>query len=823
METTIKPKEEAVQQVGYRLLAEVGKYNNDTNKLSFKKGKQPDGIKDLNYVRIDVKSGKANLVEIVDSTKLNGEKIVGLTGSTLKEGIKNGAEKEISWENFSEAVKQEVNTEQSQNKKEEDGLLKSMAKAQIDTNVIIDEEGENVNIDFDKKLGEAIQGMVKGKKVPNSESELRVEDQEKFILGQGDKVRSEAKLRPQHIIGKQSREILENGQMVVVMDIDKKKLLQAQPDQKGYMKISLYRKDSKEIDQFSKVILKIPRAQIRAMKEDENGRVKLLVAEANPNNKISEKRPLKKPMLVMKDNEANRSMLIRKNPIIKSKYGVVGGLDIKTDEVTGEKSNAKIDAASEEKELLLKKPLVNQFSGEEVGINFGRIREHLDEDGKKKIDSLNTIQLKEVINNPKNNEEYSKYREKIHENTLEFIKNNKEETYRIDPTSIPGNENNEKVNKTNERFVDVRFEREDKGSFIFVDKNKSEYSLSSMDIKNSAVAIFKEQDDKIVEKTIKELAQKMDIGTELKVTEGNQQKTENNSISNEVLKIGVSKNYDFKSFYDRMGQEGKESFNKLDVDAQKLIINKEKAKLAKVQDVWLEKFGEKATTPGQKVKIELEDKTVINATYSEKNENNKHIFLKETGEKITYEDRKLKGVSLSDNEIPELRKTAVDQVLKNSKFEEKVKTFEERNTILKSSVDQQYSFKDIINSSSDNDRSKFAKMDNAELKSFYENNKEKMAEAFNNNEKVKLDGITIKKPDQKTIAKNELKSAIVSNDENKVEKIIKENKGVVDENHKKLIKSMEQKKDGVSPKISNLIKEKAPKIQNNSSKGMGLK
>lgn len=113
-------------------------------------------------------------------------------------------------------------------------------------------------------------------------------------------------------IGAFKRDVLENGQRIGVLEVDKEMVKHLTVDKEGNYTISL-KSDRFKGDDFLHQEIKINSKEFNKLSADENGMVKLLVFEKQAGGQIDEK----KELVVMKDTEANRQGLIEKNKDVK--------------------------------------------------------------------------------------------------------------------------------------------------------------------------------------------------------------------------------------------------------------------------------------------------------------------------------------------------------------------------------------------------------------------------------------------------------------------------------------------------------------------------
>lgn len=105
-------------------------------------------------------------------------------------------------------------------------------------------------------------------------------------------------------VGSFKREVLENGQRVGVLEIDKNVLKALKKDEEGNYTVSLHSPRFKG-DDFLCQYVKINEKELDKLQVEPNGKVRLLVSEKEPGGDIAEKRDLQ----VMRDTPENRKEL----------------------------------------------------------------------------------------------------------------------------------------------------------------------------------------------------------------------------------------------------------------------------------------------------------------------------------------------------------------------------------------------------------------------------------------------------------------------------------------------------------------------------------
>ncbi|MCT4648370.1 MAG: hypothetical protein N4A74_25515 [Carboxylicivirga sp.] len=196
-------------------------------------------------------------------------------------------------------------------------------------------------------------------------------------VGIGKEMKNMKDLEPTHNIGRQKRELLANDQQVVSLDIDKKEWLKAKPDKNGNLHVSLYDPDNPN-DKFNKTVLEIPVNKVKMMEPDQNGRIKLMVAEEKPGHR-------KSAVQVYQDTPTNREKLVHKNP------------------------NVLNDTPELQKERVMNKPLEHGFYGNEMDVTMKDIHNQMKPENQKVIDNMPVQNLKEFIKDPETIEKYTMY------------------------------------------------------------------------------------------------------------------------------------------------------------------------------------------------------------------------------------------------------------------------------------------------------------------------------------------------------------------------------------------------------------------------------
>jgi hypothetical protein len=209
-------------------------------------------------------------------------------------------------------------------------------------------------------------------------------------IGDGEKSKKGAHLKIDHIIGKQQRELMSNGQQVVALIIDKQKWLNTKPDKNGNLKMSLYSPMFKGgTDNFSESIIKVPKSTIAAMPVDESGRIKLLVAENKPGQKSK--------LEVHIDSGDKRAELIEKNK------------NILTHETEVMRRNRVLD-----------QPLKNSY-GQNLEVKGKDLVKNMNSDQRNIVQKMNSHELEGTFKHPKNVEKYEPLNKDLSEKTLKDV------------------------------------------------------------------------------------------------------------------------------------------------------------------------------------------------------------------------------------------------------------------------------------------------------------------------------------------------------------------------------------------------------------------
>lgn len=235
------------------------------------------------------------------------------------------------------------------------------------------EEEDEVEDLLQKDAGGEVSGLD-----PSLKQSEKIESSLSSAVGEGERAKAGDNLKIDHIIGKQNREHLGNGQQIVSLDIDKEKWLKAKPDKDGNLKITLYSPlVNDKNDNFSSSVIKVPRHMVATMPTDESGRIKLLVAERTPGRESK--------LDVYMDSPQRREDIAAKNK-----------------NLLGEESLLL-------KEKMLDKPVKHPMFGHEMGFKRKDLVNNMPEEKQSEIKVMGAQDLKEMFNNPKNKELLSEY------------------------------------------------------------------------------------------------------------------------------------------------------------------------------------------------------------------------------------------------------------------------------------------------------------------------------------------------------------------------------------------------------------------------------
>lgn len=235
------------------------------------------------------------------------------------------------------------------------------------------EEEDEVEDLLQKDAGGEVSGLD-----PSLKESEKIDASLSSAVGEGERAKAGDNLKIDHIIGKQNRELLSNGQQVVSLDIDKEKWLKAKPDKDGNLKITLYSPlVNDKNDNFSSSVIKVPRHMVATMPTDESGRIKLLVAERTPGRESK--------LDVYMDSPQRREDIAAKNK-----------------NLLGEESLLL-------KEKMLDKPVKHPMFGYEMDFKRKDLVNNMSEEKQSEIKVMGAQDLKEMFNNPKNKELLSEY------------------------------------------------------------------------------------------------------------------------------------------------------------------------------------------------------------------------------------------------------------------------------------------------------------------------------------------------------------------------------------------------------------------------------
>lgn len=363
---------------------------NDVSDHSVPKESMSDGIKDSvkgvgEHVRKTVKTLEyepevANPSESLKfkPTKKNGEVSLDSQQKETVSGVESeskalSTEKELSGETKPKN-QPSINDEKNSVEENVDPNLKTTSQGNSPGQVKKkNEEEDEVEDLLQKDAGGEVSGLD-----PSLKQSEKIETSLSSAVGEGERAKAGDNLKIDHIIGKQNREHLSNGQQVVSLDIDKEKWLKAKPDKDGNLKITLYSPlVNDKNDNFSSSVIKVPRHMVATMPTDESGRIKLLVAERTPGRESK--------LDVYMDSPQRREDIAAKNK-----------------NLLGEESLLL-------KEKMLDKPVKHPMFGHEMGFKRKDLVNNMPEEKQSEIKVMNAQDLKEMFNNPKNKELLSEY------------------------------------------------------------------------------------------------------------------------------------------------------------------------------------------------------------------------------------------------------------------------------------------------------------------------------------------------------------------------------------------------------------------------------
>lgn len=283
-------------------------------------------------------------------------------------------EKELSGETKSKS-QPSINDEKISVEENVDSNLKTTSQGNSPGQVKKKNEEEDDEVEdlLQKDAGGEVSGLD-----PSLKQSEKIETSLSSAVGEGERAKAGDNLKIDHIIGKQNREHLSNGQQVVSLDIDKEKWLKAKPDKDGNLKITLYSPlVNDKNDNFSSSVIKVPRHVVATMPTDESGRIKLLVAERTPGRESK--------LDVYMDSPQRREDIAVKNK-----------------NLLGEETLLL-------KEKMLDKPVKHPMFGYEMGFKRKDLVNNMPEEKQSEIKVMGAQDLKEMFNNPKNKELLSEY------------------------------------------------------------------------------------------------------------------------------------------------------------------------------------------------------------------------------------------------------------------------------------------------------------------------------------------------------------------------------------------------------------------------------
>lgn len=492
---------------------------------------------------VNPKKDKSNAVE--QKQEATAETL-GVHDTTHKQEVKEGEYKgeKTSGEGISD---QEEKTVESPQKKT---VEKKTGENEEEQNQLIDKGQQKDDLDGEK----ASKITALGEQHDNS-------------LGAGVQAKNKDDLQPTHFIGTQKRALMENGQQVVELNIDKEAWLKAKPDKDGMLKVSLYDPKSTSKDAFSNTVLMISQDKVKSLQPDENGRLKLIVAE----DQVGTKKP---KIEVFEDNEINRARIQAKNP------------------------NPLGDSPQLAKERMLDKPLEHGFYGYKMDISMRDVKNQMPQDKQLAIDKMSDKELEKVIKDPKNQYEYTRYEEKLEQKQLEKFKSGSE-------IEIGGH-----VVGTEKGIEKIKFQEEKvnpaNGEKTIIAKNEEgkEFKLSEDDVKKGHLTAQEQKEIKT--ETLKEVGKEINTSPNLK----QEQK--------EAMETKVGKESVYKDYVDNMTPADKAEVNKKSGEEIKDGIRENERTLKDNEKAVKE--GKTVTSGGEKAEKPDPAKELSKAIYTGKKE-----------------------------------------------------------------------------------------------------------------------------------------------------------------------------------------------------------
>lgn len=427
-------------------------------------------------------------------------------------GYKFGREKDMVVEKESSATISAV-SEKEQNISKEVGSKEGTASGVKESSEIkidpVDKKEENTqnqtqNQSQTKKPAKEEKQEEGEKEVKNEiQPEGKREDEERKITALGPSVDNSLgvaitgkgkDLEPTHFIGTQKRSLLENGQQVVELNIDKEAWMKALPDKNGMLKVSLHDSKSTLKDGFSDKVLLIPQERVKALQPDENGRLKLIVAENEPGKKNSK-------IEVFEDNAINRERIVSKNP------------------------NPLGDTPELQRERALDSKLEHGFYGYKMDVTMKDVRNNMPPEKQAEFDKLDYKGVKAVIDDPANKQKYTEFEEKLETKKLDAFKQGK-------PLEVNGSA----IGKDDVGVSKINFEKAEGDKIHVKDEKGQSHVLDEKELLKGSLQ--KQDEERIRKETLKEIASGINV---------------NPSIANEkAQETKVTEKTTYKEYVDNM-------------------------------------------------------------------------------------------------------------------------------------------------------------------------------------------------------------------------------------------------------------------------------
>lgn len=743
--------------------------------------------------KIPIKTKKEKKVEIqpeVAGLSGGNQEVIGVDKDTVKESLSTADKKDVS---KAEKKGEDVQVDEIPEEKK-------VAKPKLKKD---DEESEKEQNQIDET-----QSPLDEKK--SEKNDLYTMENSDFLeVGSGTQHNNIKNLQPTDRVGSQNREILSNGQVVVVLTIDKKAWLSKVPDKDGMLHLSLY-KDGNPNDKYNQTMLKVHKDKVAMLEEDKNGNIKLIAADMDPNKKKSE-------VKLYEDTDFNRQRIMQNNPKVVP------------------------DTPTQEKERLLNKSLENSWDGTKMNVTMNDLKKEMSPEQKESIDKMDSKILREVINHPEMKDTYRVYDEKYKEKFMERVEKGM-------PVIVHGDSvGSEKA------YAIVTFKEKHGDNYTMATEDGKKHTIPVKEIENSLKTSDKNE-EAIKSEVSKDISKAIYGGNVLERTMNSIQDKRNEKIlspeaakqiQNERLRtnlgIDKSKNLDFNPSIN----ENKESVllsqiiksenpvrtidahfhEKTDEKNDFIINNRLKGPYDAVKQ-------EESKLDGTQPKNIEEQATKQINSYNNDIKNKASILIKDMVPEVSNEsrtaskrvDESIKNemeVKLPGNEkqITPAEPQTHTKTTKESTTNEKVEssTIKDEKDKLDVPITEKTNYKEYVEKMSPGDQADVKAKTAGEIKTDIHENKETLKKSEVNITEGKSITKTGEKID-KSDPQKEMSIAIIRNDKNKVEKMI-ENGVTPNDKHMKLMGEMKDKGHKLDSGLEKMVTNSIP----SQSKSQGVK